>query len=197
METSYQNVYQIKISLQGIIPEIWRRIQVSETFSFWDLHVAIQDAMGWRNYHFHQFRIKKPGRKKYLKIGDSPDDNELSGRNILLSNYLTTENDKIEYLYDFVDGWKHLLVLEKVLPKEPQKQYPICLAGEMACPPEECGGAKVYGLDMDVLKNPKHPDYKILKKWMGDDFDPTYFNPQAVRFADPELRWEDAQGIPF
>ncbi len=41
---SFKNVYQFKIVLQGLRPEIWRRIQVPKSYSFWDLHVAIQDA---------------------------------------------------------------------------------------------------------------------------------------------------------
>ena len=39
------HVYQFKISLLEIKPLIWRRIQVLETYTFWNLHVAIQDAM--------------------------------------------------------------------------------------------------------------------------------------------------------
>jgi hypothetical protein len=55
-------VYQFKITLLEISPKIWRRIQVPEKYSFWDLHVAIQDAMGWDDMHLHVF-----------KIGSSPD----------------------------------------------------------------------------------------------------------------------------
>ncbi|GAH47450.1 unnamed protein product, partial [marine sediment metagenome] len=39
-----KNVYQFKITLKEIKPPIWRRIIVPETYSFWDLHVAIQDS---------------------------------------------------------------------------------------------------------------------------------------------------------
>ena len=53
-------VYQFKIVLDGIDPLIWRRIQVPVTYSFWDLHVAIQDAMGWQDYHLHRFEIPHP-----------------------------------------------------------------------------------------------------------------------------------------
>jgi len=41
-----KTVYQFKITLQGSKPPIWRRIQVPGDFNMWDLHVAIQDAMG-------------------------------------------------------------------------------------------------------------------------------------------------------
>ncbi len=40
-------VRQFLIVLIGIDPLVWRRIHVPEAYSFWDLHVTIQDAMGW------------------------------------------------------------------------------------------------------------------------------------------------------
>ena len=50
-------VHQFLIVLSGTDPLIWRRLQVPERYSFWDLHVAIQDAMGWLDYHLHEFRL--------------------------------------------------------------------------------------------------------------------------------------------
>jgi hypothetical protein len=58
-------VHQFLIVLPNTDPLIWRRIQVPESYSFWDLHVAIQDAMGWLDYHLHEFRVvldSKSGR---------------------------------------------------------------------------------------------------------------------------------------
>lgn len=51
-------IYQFKITLKETHPPVWRRIQVPSTYTFWDLHIAIQDAMGWHNSHLHEFRIK-------------------------------------------------------------------------------------------------------------------------------------------
>jgi hypothetical protein len=58
MEKKYKNLCQFKITLKHIKPPIWRRILVPETYTFWDLHVAIQDAMGWTASRLHEFRIK-------------------------------------------------------------------------------------------------------------------------------------------
>lgn len=52
---NYQNIYQFKIILKNSKPPIWRKIRVPENYSFWDLHVAIQDAMGWADCHLHEF----------------------------------------------------------------------------------------------------------------------------------------------
>ena len=53
-------IYQLKISLSGSRPLIWRRILIPSDVSFFDLHVAIQDAMGWFDSHLHQFFIGSP-----------------------------------------------------------------------------------------------------------------------------------------
>ena len=57
---NFKSVYQFKITLNDTKPPIWRRIQVPETYTFWDFHVAIQDAMGWYDCHLHDFEIGKP-----------------------------------------------------------------------------------------------------------------------------------------
>ena len=71
-------IYQFKISLNDINPSIWRRILVPATYSFWDLHVAIQDSMGWLDYHLHVFRIRQKHSYSDSEIGipneDSFDD---------------------------------------------------------------------------------------------------------------------------
>ena len=73
-----KRIYQFKIKLQGITPTIWRRIQVPETYSFWDLHVAIQDAMGWLDYHLHLFRVHRDHVPVPIEIG-IPDEYAVEG----------------------------------------------------------------------------------------------------------------------
>lgn len=73
MTKKFSNVYQFKITLENIKPLIWRRIQVPENYSFWDLHVAIQDAMGWLDCHLHQFYVNNPNTGEPMLIG-IPDD---------------------------------------------------------------------------------------------------------------------------
>ncbi len=45
--TVRQQILQFKVQLRDITPAIWRRIEVPAAYTFWDLHVGIQDAMGW------------------------------------------------------------------------------------------------------------------------------------------------------
>ncbi len=63
MKKKFDYVYQFKITLQDTKPPIWRRIQVPETYTFYDLHVAIQDAMG--GYEDFIKIIKNPKHKEY------------------------------------------------------------------------------------------------------------------------------------
>jgi len=67
-------IFQFKVTLKDIRPLIWRRIQVPSKYSFWDFHVAIQDAMGWFDCHLHAFRLKRPRGRKTLEIGIPSDE---------------------------------------------------------------------------------------------------------------------------
>ena len=49
-------VYRFKITLLGLKPPIWRRIEVTDC-TFDKLHEHIQTAMGWTSSHLHQFSI--------------------------------------------------------------------------------------------------------------------------------------------
>lgn len=184
MAQSFKSVYQFKITLLDLGFKVWRLIQVPESYSFWDLHVAIQDAMGWENAHLHCFEFKGKGRKMSEPIGLPGDDGSLDGTKIKLSDYFL-DNSKAIYIYDFGDDWQHEVVLEKVLPRDPKTKYPICLDGKYACPPEDCGGAPGYMMMLEALKDPTSEDYDEYIDWLGEGFDPEEFDCQKVRFRDP------------
>jgi len=192
------NVYQFKIVLKEIGPIIWRRIQVPETYTFWDLHVAIQDAMGWMDYHLHQFIIFNPktGEREFIGIPDEDDwDTEmtiLEGWKIPIVSYFSLQTKDAEYEYDFGDGWRHKVTLEAILPLDTSQKYPICLEGERACPPEDCGGVGGYENLLKILKNPNHEEYGDTKIWLGKEFKSEEFNPAEVLFEDPQERWKVA-----
>ena len=84
--------------------------------------------------------------------------------------------------------------LEKILPREEQRKYPVCIDGKRACPPEDCGGVWGYRDFLKVLKNPNHEEYEDLLNWAGGKFDPEYFDPKKVRFMDPTKRRKTAFG---
>ncbi len=194
MDLDFKEVYQFKISLKGIQPAIWRQIQVPENYSFWDLHVAIQDVMGWLDYHLHLFRITKPALNEIHEIG-IPDEYELDflpSWELAISDYFTLENNSAEYEYDFGDSWQHEVILEKILSKEIASKYPKCIAGERACPPEDCGGIGGYQEFLDAIFDPNQGERETMLEWVGGSFDPETFDPRQVSFDDPEKRWKIA-----
>ena len=154
MKKGFKQIYQFKVTLKGIKPSIWRKIQVPETYTFWDLHVAIQDVMGWQDYHLHEFEVIKPSSGRKVMIG-FPD--EEFGRDVLpgwkqkIADYFSIENPSAEYIYDFGDNWRHEIRLEKILPREKGVKYPLCIDGKRACPPEDCGGTSGYENFLKIL----------------------------------------------
>jgi len=197
MKRKYERVYQFRITLKGTKPPIWRRIQVPETYSFWDLHVAIQDAMGWLDYHLHQFDIINPATGMMVEIG-IPD--KESDRDILadwrqkIANYFFMENSSADYVYDFGDNWKHKIKLEKILPRDVNTDYPICIKGKRACPPEDCGGVWGYKNFLEIISDPDNDEYEEMLEWIGGEFDPEHFDAKEIIFDDPEERRKDAFG---
>ena len=198
----FEHVYQFEIVLNNIEPKIWRRIQVPNTFSFWDLHCAITDSLGWLDYHLHLFTMKNPKTGKTDRIGiPDKEDADMLGYKVLPSwgkrigqyfNLNEKPNTTCKYDYDFGDGWEHVVTLEDNLEKEKGAVYPRCIAGERACPPEDVGGVPGYERFATAVKYQNAVDHDELLQWVGGWFDPDWFDLSLVRFEDPDLRWDIA-----
>lgn len=168
--------YQLKISLNNIKPLIWRRFAVNSDIKLPDLHKVIQTVMGWTNSHLHQFIVdgkfySEPHEDSLLEDADYS--------KIKLNQILSKEKQSITYEYDFGDGWEHEIVLEKKLPDH-IKKYPYCAEGEKSCPPEDCGGAPGYENLLKIISDPGDDEYDEMIEWLGDDFDPDYFDIDEI-----------------
>src|SRR6202453_3561279 len=121
---SIDQVAQLKISLTGFRPPIWRRVLLPVTASLGDLHNVIQVLYGWDGDHLHIFSVGK--KKRYSDwsyyLEGTLDEDELRVRDALPSGIR-----KIMYEYDLGESWQHEITLEKILPREPGRQYPVCL----------------------------------------------------------------------
>jgi len=176
--------YQFKVILNEIEPTIWRRIEVPASYSFWDLHVAIQDAMGWLDYHLHVFRVPDPETDEIDEIGipdEEPFEDDLvslPGWEIPLTKYFTKPGDKADYEYDFGDGWEHEIVLEAIQSRIPKTKYPRRLDGARACPPEDCGGIGGYESMLEIISYPSHEEHESTMAWLGGRFNPDSFDPK-------------------
>lgn len=189
-----KKVYQFKIQLKDIEPAIWRRIVVPERYTFWDLHCAIQDAMGWWDSHLHEFRVPLTPLRSVERIGIPFDDefNEdldlLPGWQTPIEDYFLEVGETAEYEYDFGDCWRHELLLEGILLREKGRKYPQCIGGARKCPPEDCGGVSGYYRMLDILADKDHEEYEDTVRWLGEPYDSEHFNPKEVKFTIPGWR---------
>jgi hypothetical protein len=168
-----RSIYQLRISLKGVRPTIWRRIQVSSVTKLEDLHLIFQVCMGWSNTHLFEFI------SDFNRYG-VPDEVGVTGvlkaANFRLDNVLTKEKDSLLYLYDYGDSWEHIVELEKILPFEIGRQLPVCLEGKYACPPEDVGGPPGYYYFLQAIGDSSHPEYEEMRRWIYSDFDQEEFN---------------------
>jgi hypothetical protein len=182
-------VYPVKITLDHVRPPVWRRVLVKDC-TLAKLHQVIQYSMGWEDYHLHLFEIGGERFGNPVQWGE-PDfwDEEVADEGkIKLSQLLDRGVKKFRYVYDMGDDWRHPVQIEKARPAEAGVRYPRCVDGERACPPEDCGGPWGYGDFLDALEDPKHPQHEELLEWIGGEFDPEAFDPEAVNKELTELR---------
>jgi len=170
-------VYQLKITLNDIKPPIWRRFIVSAAVKLPDLHKIIQTVMGWTNSHLHMFVIDG---KPYSPPDEESSLDMVDYRKIRLNSVITREKQKFSYEYDFGDGWEHILLVEKILPEDDSVRYPVCTAGKRNCPPEDCGGPWGYEDLLTIIRDPGHAEYKEMREWLSDDFDPEAFDLKQI-----------------
>jgi hypothetical protein len=170
---------QLRVELRGIKPLIWRRLLVPETVALPKLHLILQSAMGWSNSHLHEYEID---RQRYgVPDGEWPDDPPLNDeKRVRLKPLIDKGLRRFTYLYDFGDGWEHLVKVEDLLLPKPGMPFVLCTAGENACPPEDVGGPHGYGEFLAILKDPRHEEHADMLRWIGGAFDPTRFNIAAA-----------------
>jgi hypothetical protein len=175
-------IYQIKVTLEDSKPPIWRRILVRSDVNLEVLHYTLQVVMGWTNSHLHQFIVGQtfygephPDYEDFMEMRDE--------RRVRLNQIAADEGFKFRYEYDFGDSWMHHLVVEKVLPPEPEQHYPVCIKGKRACPPEDVGGIWGYYGFLEAIQDPDHPEHEDYLEWIGGEFDPEAFDLDEINEA--------------
>jgi Plasmid pRiA4b ORF-3-like protein len=198
-------IYQLKVVLLGISPMIWPRLLVHGDSTIADLHYILQIALGWTDTHLHQFRIqgKKYGIAQIGGIGfrDNPHQVRLADLGLRLGECFF-------YDYDFGDHWQHQLRVEAILTPEPNRGYPVWVAGQRACPPEDCGGSwafmalrqqySVFHIAQrleEIIENDDRSEYveelHDLRYWLTvDRFDRTTVNRRLSQYACGDEAWQ-------
>src|SRR5215813_11065591 len=163
-ELPHTVVYQLKITLRGISPLIWRRLLVRAETSVAELHHILQLALGWTNSHLHRFLIHGQEYGIAYEGGRGFADDP---KHIRLADFCLRLRERFLYEYDFGDKWQHDLRVEQILAVEGSRTYPVCIGGKRAAPPEECGGAEIY------LARWRHWKYDFLYHRLQDGVEET------------------------
>ena len=172
-----ERLYQFKITLKGITPPIWRRIQVKNC-TLDKLHERIQTAMGWTNSHLHDFKIAGRSYGDPLLLDENFEEFDYADSTTTkLSDILPTTGNqfRFEYQYDFGDSWHHEVLFEGCVRAEQGKRYPVCVEGERACPPEDVGGVPGYQEYLEAMADSDHERHEEFRRWRGP-FDPEAFD---------------------
>jgi len=173
MAQALRKRFQLKISLIGMKPPIWRRLLVPSSMDLSELHDVIQISMGWTDSHLHQFIV---GDAYYGEPDPDWDDRIIPEKGVRISSLLKKDKQWLVYEYDFGDSWEHRIELEKILPYNPETITPICTGGRRGCPPEDVGGVWGYAEFLKVYKDSNNPEHEEMLEWVGEYFDPENFD---------------------
>ena len=182
-----QLIYQLRVSLNEIEPEVWRRLWVADTMNLAKFDRVIQAAMGWTNSHLHEFTID--GRTYGVPDPDWPSAVPvLREQAYTVGQVLGDSVKRFEYTYDLGDDWQHTVTVEKILRPDETNVRPVCLAGQNACPPEDVGSSSGYMDFVQAMRDPTHEEHVAMWRWHGGPFDPAGFDLNAANAAIRKLR---------
>jgi hypothetical protein len=135
-------VHRVKVSLYGAKPPVWRRLEIPSSMPLNLVHALLQIAFDWHDYHLHVFETVCGEFGSPDQADDWADRQDEA--TATLAQVAGAEQAKVVYSYDFGDDWRHDIVVEKIIPAEPEVAYPRCTGGRRDAPPEDCGGIWVF-----------------------------------------------------
>jgi Plasmid pRiA4b ORF-3-like protein len=168
---------QLRVELRDVDPTVWRRLLVPDGITMGDLAEILLLAMGWANSHLHLFDV---GDEIYGAADEDAEDDEIDESTIIVSEALA-HHDQFDLEYDLGDGWDHDVVIEE--RSASTVDYPYCLGGENACPPEDVGGPAGYEDFLDAIDDPSDEEHDRSLEWIGGSFDPGRFDIDIVNTA--------------
>jgi hypothetical protein len=174
-----------------------------------DLHYTLQIALGWTDSHLHRFLIRgKPyGVSKIggMRFADNPNQ-------VRPGDFHFREKERFLYEYDFGDQWQHEIRVEKHLPLDPKKTYPVCIGGARLAPPEDCGGSWAFMAEeqqyspwyiaerlLNILEQADREEYeeelRMLQYWLSvDQFSGHAVNRRLKQYAEGGEAWYWLEG---
>ena len=180
--------FLLRVELEYIQPPIWRQISVDGQRTLGELHQVLQVAMGWTDSHLHEFIIN--GEHYAAPHPDDDRERKITDERGIKLQRLLEPGLQFVYVYDFGDHWRHLIRVEKAEAIDASQGLASVLAGERACPPEDCGGPHIYG---EFLKNleidPKGSEVRDFMRWVRKDFRPKRFQLRIANLALQNMVW--------
>jgi hypothetical protein len=178
-------IYQLKVTLEGVTPAIWRRFLVPGRISLAGLHLVLQTVMGWENDHLYKFQVGKRvigGHPHSVLAPDSmfrrrPNED---ADTVELRSVAPRQGARLTYVYDFGDNWEHEVLVEAASCPDGDPDRAVCLVGERACPPEDCGGVWGYEEVLAAIADPRNPALTERREWVGQAYDPERFDLRSV-----------------
>ena len=135
----------VEVTLRDSDPRVWRSLLIPGEATLDQVHDIVQVAMGWSNSHLHRFYAGEGDDAAHFVTAEDLDEGEdgTPERVARLDQLLRAVGDTIRYDYDFGDGWEHELRLIELATLDGDARA-RCIAGELACPPEDVGGIHGY-----------------------------------------------------
>lgn len=182
------DLFTLKVTLNDAPLEIMRQIEVPSNIRLDALAQILVIAMGWEGSHLNQF---KADGKFYEETDEEADAfykesglKKLGQHEYSLKDMLNRKGKTIVWEYDFGDSWEHSITLESRRKKSAYDDYEVTLLkGKNACPPEDVGGVCGYAHFLQVINDPKSPDYLMMKNWASPNFSPKKFSKAKVQRA--------------
>ena len=140
---SHGAVLRVRVSLLRVRPPVWRRLDISASFSLGLLHHVIQTSLNWDDCHLHEF-TSDDGRHIGTQNEWAEPDLEDEER-VVIGDLLRRPGDSLLYVYDFGDDWRHSVELEEILPSERRGNLLRCQDGRGEAPAEDSGPAARRG----------------------------------------------------
>ena len=162
-------VLSLRLVITGTQPRVWRRLLVLETMWLSRLHDSIQIAFDWFDYQTHVFALDD------LKFGNPMKRDDViveDDRDVTLADLNLAHRDRMAYDYQFGEGWRVDIRVEKSAAAGKGVRYPACVAGERAGPPEDCGGLEAFHDMLVCLKEPASDLGKEWLDWLGPEYEP-------------------------
>ena len=194
---------QVRVTVLGTRPRVWRRLAAPATIRLRELHEVIQIAMGWTGKYPHRFfagdRELLPGRDDSLEEAsldrtaslrcivpkttasgkptglEGEDENE-----VRLGEVCGENKSRLYYAYEVGEGWGLAMEVQQYFKAKLRVEYPRCMTGQHACPPEDCGGVRGYYRMLQVLADPKGEGHAEAVKRLGKWLNPEAFDKEWV-----------------